>query len=101
MAIDVRRAYFYAKATRPVYIEIPIEDYEPGDEGRVAKLNLSLYGTRDAAQNWAREYTQHLASAGFVQGRASPCSFRHERRELTLTARGDDFAVTGPAVALG
>ena len=47
--IDVKRAYFYARARRPVYIEIPIEDYEPGDELRVGKLNLSLYGTRDAA----------------------------------------------------
>ena len=55
---------------------------------------------RGAAQKWAREYTQHLVSAGFAQGRASPCSFRHERRELMLTARGDDFTVTGPAVAL-
>jgi hypothetical protein len=54
MSMDVRRAYFYAKATRPVYIEIPIEDFEPGDEGKVARLNLSLYGTRDAAQNWAK-----------------------------------------------
>jgi len=100
MAIDVRRAYFYAKVTRPVYIEIPIEDYEHGDEGRVAKLNLSLYGTRDAAQNWAKEYTQHLVSCGFVQGLASPCSFRHERRELMLTVHGDDFTVTGPTSAL-
>ena len=24
------------------YIEIPIEDYEEGDEGKVARLNLSL-----------------------------------------------------------
>ena len=51
MSVDVRRAYSYAKATRPVYIEIPIEDFEPGDEGKVARLNLSLYGTRDDAQN--------------------------------------------------
>ena len=28
MALDVSRAYFYAKATRPVYIEIPAEDWE-------------------------------------------------------------------------
>ena len=54
MSIDVKRAYFYAPARRPVYIEIPIEDYEDGDEMMVGKLNLSLYGTRDAAQNWAK-----------------------------------------------
>ena len=51
MSIDVRRAYFYAKTICPVYIEIPKEDWEPGDEDRVARHNFSLYGTRDAAQS--------------------------------------------------
>ena len=48
---DVKRAYFYAPTTRPIYIRIPDEDWEEGDEERVGKLNLSLYGTRDAAMN--------------------------------------------------
>ena len=96
MSVDVRRAYFYAKATRPVYIEIPIEDFEPGDEGRVARLNMSLYGTRDAAQNWAKEYTTFLEEIGFKAGLASPCNFKHKYRELKLTVHGDDFTVTGP-----
>ena len=51
MANDVSRAYFYAPTTRAIYIAIPQEDWETGDELRVAKLNLSLYGTRDAAMN--------------------------------------------------
>ena len=72
--------FFYAKLARPVYIEIPIEDFEPGDEGNVATLNLSLYGTRDAAQNWAREYTRFLRECGFVAGLASPCNGRHSLR---------------------
>ena len=46
MTNDVSRAYFYAPATRPIYIKIPDEDWEPGDEENVARLNLSLYGTR-------------------------------------------------------
>ena len=51
MAVDVKRPYFCAPARREIYIEIPMEDWQPGDESRVAKFNLSLYGTRDAAQN--------------------------------------------------
>ncbi len=66
MAIDIKRAYFYAKAQRPVYIEIPPEDKQLGDEEKVGKLNVSLYGTRDAAQNWAVEYTTFLNSLGFI-----------------------------------
>ena len=42
LSSDIKRAYFYAKATRPVYIVIPVEDRQPGDEGMVGKLNLIL-----------------------------------------------------------
>ena len=96
MAADVRRAYFYAKVRRPVYIEIPAEDWEPGDEMRIAKLNFSLYGTRDAAQNWAAEYTGYLGSIGFEAGKATPCNFRHATQEIFVSVLGDDFTVTGP-----
>ena len=30
--VDVRRAYFYAAARRKVFVELPPEDYQPGDE---------------------------------------------------------------------
>ena len=60
MSNDVSRAYFYAPTTRPIYISIPDEDWKPGDEGKVARLNLSLYGTRDAAMNWAKKFTNVL-----------------------------------------
>ena len=62
--IDIKRAYFYAPAKRPVFIEIPAEDREKGDEDCVGQLALSLYGTRDAAQNWNEEYTNTLNSWG-------------------------------------
>ena len=50
--IDVRRAYFHAKARRPVYVQLPEEDKE---EGQCGRLNKALYGTRDAAQSWEHE----------------------------------------------
>ena len=78
MSIDVRRAYFYAKTIRPVYIEIPKEDLEPGDEDRVARLNFNFYGTRDAAQTRTVEYSSFLTSVGFAIGAASACSFWHK-----------------------
>ena len=91
--VDVSRAYFYAKCRRPLYIQIPAEDWEPGDEDKIGKLHLSLYGTRDAAQNWAATYTEHLVKLGFVQGRASLCNFRHDVKDIDLTVHGDDFLI--------
>ena len=48
--VDVRRAYLYAPARRRVFVELPPEDYQPGDEHMYGLLQYSLNGTRDAAQ---------------------------------------------------
>ena len=100
LTVDVKRAYFYAPARRPIYIELPVEDRLPGEEDLVAQLNLSLYGTRDAAQNWTKEYTRALQAAGFVAGKASPCNFFHEKAGMALSVHGDDFTVSGPERSL-
>ena len=57
MVQDVKKAYFFADATRKIYIELPPEDHEPG---KVGLLKKSLYGTRDAALNWTAAYTSVL-----------------------------------------
>ena len=98
--IDVRRAYFYAPATRPIYVEIPVEDREDGDEDVVGRLQMSLYGTRDAAMNWTVEYSTYLRQLGFKQGTASPCNFRHSKLDLNTTVHGDDFLMAGPLNSL-
>ena len=48
MSNDIKRAYFYAPAARPMFIEIPDEDFEEGDDGMVGQLNLSLYPRRSS-----------------------------------------------------
>ena len=95
-----KRAYFYAEARRPVFIEMPAEDREEGDENMIGQLQLSLYGTRDAAPNWAAEYTSHLVHLGFKVGRASPCNLVHDQRGLALTVHGDDFVLIGDETPL-
>ena len=91
MINDVSRAFFHAKARRDVYVKIAEEDRENGDEYRCGKLNFSMYGTRDAAQNWANEYADMLVGIGFRQGRASPCVFYHEERKIKTFVHGDDY----------
>ena len=95
MTNDVKRAYFHAPATRAIFIKIPKEDWEDGDEERGGQLNLSLYGTRDAAQNWAKTVMRTMVSLGFEAGTHSPCNFRHAARNIALTVHGDDFTPTG------
>ena len=61
MINDVRRAYFYAKTKRDVYVRLPKEDPDAA-EGLLGKLNLCLYGTRDAAKSWQETLSAHLIS---------------------------------------
>ena len=77
---DVSRAYFYAPAVRPVYVKLPAEDIEEGDEGMCGRLRVSMYGTRDAALNWAVEHGETLKAAGFKQGVVNPCLFYHQQK---------------------
>ena len=95
MSNDVRRAYFYAPSVRRVFIKIPEEDYEEGDEDMCAELDFPMYGTRDAAHNWEIEYTNFLTGIGFISGTASPCHFHHPERGIDLVVHGDDFTSLG------
>ena len=51
---DVRRAYCNAKVTRYIFIRLPKEDPRSSEPGICVKLKLSLYATRDAAQNYEK-----------------------------------------------
>ena len=54
-----------------------------------------MYGARDAAQNWADAYMRFMESVGFVKGKASSCTFWHERKEIRVVVHGDDFTALG------
>eukprot|EP00969_Alexandrium_andersonii_P133793 5917110-Alexandrium_andersonii.AAC.1 len=73
--IDIKRAFFHAKARREVYVDLPPEDAE---EGMCGVLRKSMYGARDAAQNWEECYRDVHREMGFTQGRASTCVFFHK-----------------------
>ena len=90
--IDIRRAFFHAKANRPVYVQLPNEESQ---EGMCGRLNKAMYGTRDAAQNWEMAYAEFMEDIGFVRGILSPCVFYHAERELRVVVHGDDFTILG------
>lgn len=76
MINDVSRAYFNAPAASDLYAELPDEDKSDEDRANdmIGKLNLSLYGTRQAASSWQKYLTEHLESIGFIAGQFSPCA---------------------------
>ena len=79
MINDGRRACFYAKIQRDVYIELPKEDPDHG-KGLLGKLKLCLYGTRDAAKGWQETLSTHFERIGFIRGRGHPSVFLAPRK---------------------
>ena len=82
MTNDMRRAYFYAPATRDVYIEFPKEDPHSARGDMVGNLKLCFYGTRDAAQNRQGTSSQHLIDNGFERGVGFPSVFVHKEKDI-------------------
>lgn len=66
--IDVRRASFHSEARRPIYVQLPGEDYE---EGLCGRLNN----------------TECLLGVGFQRGQVSPCVFYNAEHQVKIVAR--------------
>ena len=94
MINDVRRAYFYAKIRRDVYIELPKEDPDHG-KGLLGKLKLGLYSTRDAAKGWQETLSSHLEGIGFFRGRGPPSVFWNPERQFETLVHGDEYFSAG------
>jgi len=90
---DVSRAFFEAKARRKICVELVEEDKTVKDKEQdmVGLLELSMYGTRDAAINWQEEVARAMAGWGFRRGRYNPCLYWHRERGLKVLVHGDDF----------
>ena len=81
MINDVSRAYFYAKCTRDLYVELPVEDPEAHPDF-IGKLRLCFYGTMDAALNWQETLSEHLIGQGFIRGVGHPSVFHHPAKSI-------------------
>jgi hypothetical protein len=95
MVNDVSRAYFYAPSLNPTFVEICEEDFEPGDEQRCGELAVSMYGTRPAAMNWQKCYTDLLIANGFTAAISCACMFYHYQKDISVFVHGDDFVSAG------
>ena len=95
MVMDIKRAFLHAPIKREVYVHLPPEATEGDAEPMVGLLHNSLYGTRDASQNWQHHVSTVLARLGFRAGRANPCIFHHQTRDAMVTVHVDDFLCLG------
>ena len=77
MISDVSRAFFEAKATRDLCVELVDEDLGENERASdlVGHLQMSMYGTRDAALNWQEEIARIMNACGFRRGNYNHCTY--------------------------
>ncbi len=97
MINDVARAFFEAKATRDICVELPEEDITEKEKSRdmVAILEKSLYGTRDAAINFQKEVRGFMKKIGGESGKYNVSTYYCKERDLKIMVHGDDVVTQG------
>ena len=89
----MRKAHLCSEVLRELYVELPPEANEP--LGIVWRLQRAMYGTRDAAVAWEREWTKTWNPVGFESGVSNPALLHSEKLDAFMVVHGDDFVTLG------
>ncbi|CAL1375187.1 unnamed protein product [Linum trigynum] len=94
--LDVNNAFLHGDLSEEVYMEIP-QGFAKAGETRVCRLHKSLYGLKQASQNWYHKFSAALLSLGFVQSHADHSLFIRKTSTSFVAALiyVDDVILTG------
>ena len=84
----MKKAHLCSEVLRELHVELPPEANEPPDI--VWRLQRAMYGTRDAAAAWEREWTKTLNSVGFESGVNNPALLKCEKLDAFMMVHGGD-----------
>jgi len=94
--LDISRAHPNCPMRRDVYTLLPAEHPDYTVEGlKCGRLVMTLYGTRDAGQNFELTVFVALTDEAFERGVTNPCCYFHAKKQLSVYHHGDDFAIVG------
>ena len=87
--VDVRRAYFYVPARRRVFVELPPEDHQAGDEHMCGLLQYSLYARRRTKLGGRARIDAQRPQADAIKG-----------EHVVATVHGDEISIGGERSAV-
>jgi Reverse transcriptase (RNA-dependent DNA polymerase) len=86
--VDYVAAYLNLKPQAEIYIELP-EGAEI--QGKIGRLNRTLYGTMDKAYNWWETLDAEMADLGYYHSKADPLVHsRYANRNITIISTYTD-----------
>ena len=80
---DVKTAFLHSPIEEEVYLEQPQEFVKRASDGEklVCRLYKSIYGFKQAANNWYKELANFLLRQGFARSRNDLCLFARSEAE--------------------
>jgi len=99
--VDVKTAFLNAKMDKEMYIKLP-ESVESGERAYVRRLNLALYGTKQAGRLWGIKLNQELEQMGATRSTVDRCLCeRHHpvHGRVFILVYVDDLIVAGERFA--
>jgi len=99
--VDVNTAFLNAKMNEEMYIKLP-DGIEPKGVEEMCRLNLALYGTKQAGRLWGIKLYKELKKIGAVRSNVDPCLYEwchpvHGR--VFILVYVDDRIVAGEKLA--
>ncbi len=89
---DVESAYLNGDLSHEIYMKQP-EGYHQGPVNLVCKLNKSLYGLKQGANQWNRKLHEILTKCDFKQSKNDLCLYvrKYRNQWMYLSIRVDDI----------
>ena len=80
---DVKTAFLHSPIEEEVYLEQPLEFVKRISDGEkiVCRLKKSIYGLKQAANNWYKQLANFLLRQGFTRSRNDHCLFARSEAE--------------------
>ena len=103
--LDVETAFLYRKMEEEIYMEIPtgyIEVYQDPGKDTVLKLQMTMYGLVQAAQQWFNRLSEILITLRFTPCESDPCiMYRVNENGLCIILMYvDDNLIVGSNIAI-
>ena len=92
MFIDVKKAHLNGRLGPGdvVFVQLP-----GSPQGTRSRLKRWLYGMRQAASAWERDFVEKLAEIDIMSGKSSPVIFQGPKTCVRAVVHGDDFTFLG------
>ena len=99
--VDVKTAFLNAKMDKEMYIKLP-DGVDPKGLEEICRLNLALYGTKQAGRLWGIKLDKELKEMGAVRSKVDPCLYEWHHPVhgcIFILVYVDDLIVAGEKLA--